>query len=43
MFDLITAHDFYTMLVQDFDDLMEEPHSAGRAGVISCRFYITFA
>ncbi|HMH14332.1 MAG TPA: hypothetical protein VK578_14615 [Edaphobacter sp.] len=31
MFDLITAHDFYTMLVQDFDDFMEEPHSARRA------------
>jgi hypothetical protein len=31
MFDLITAHDFYAMLVQDFDDFMEEPHSARRA------------
>ena len=31
MFDLVTAHDFYAMLVQDFDDYMAEPHSARRA------------
>jgi hypothetical protein len=31
MFDLVTAHDFYAMLVQDFDDYMVEPHSARRA------------
>jgi hypothetical protein len=28
MFDVATAHDFYAMLVQDFDDFMEEPSSA---------------
>lgn len=28
MFDVVTAHDFYAMLVQDFDDFMEEPSSA---------------
>lgn len=28
MFDVVTAHDFYAMLVQDFDDFMEEPFSA---------------
>src|SRR5260370_16768307 len=31
MFDLVTAHDFYAMLVEDFDDFMAEPHSARRA------------
>jgi hypothetical protein len=31
MFDLVTAHDFYAMLVQDFDEFMEEPASARRA------------
>lgn len=31
MFDLVSAHDFYTMLVQDFDEFMEEPHSARKA------------
>lgn len=31
MFDLVTAHDFYAMLLQDFDDFMGEPHSARRA------------
>lgn len=30
MFDLVTAHDFYAMLVEDFDDFMAEPHSARR-------------
>jgi len=28
MFDVATAHDFYAMLVQDFDDFIEEPSSA---------------
>ena len=31
MFDLVAAHDFYAMLVEDFDDFMAEPHSARRA------------
>ncbi|MHC2791215.1 hypothetical protein ACVINZ_000227 [Mesorhizobium jarvisii] len=31
MFDIVTATDFYTVLVQDFDDFMDEPHSARRA------------
>jgi hypothetical protein len=31
MFDLVTAHDFYAMLVDDFDDFMAEPHSVRRA------------
>jgi hypothetical protein len=31
MFDLVTAHDFYAMLVEDFDDFMAEPHSARKA------------
>lgn len=31
MFDIITARDFYAMLVEDFDDFIEEPHSARRA------------
>jgi hypothetical protein len=31
MFDLNTSHDFYAMLVDDFDDYMAEPHSARRA------------
>ena len=31
MFDLVTAHHFYAMLVEDFDDFMAEPHSARRA------------
>jgi len=28
MFDVVTAHDFYALLVQDFDDFMKEPSSA---------------
>jgi hypothetical protein len=28
MFDIVTAHDFYAMLVHDFDDFMEKPSSA---------------
>lgn len=28
MFDVVTAHDFYVLLIQDFDDFMEEPSSA---------------
>lgn len=28
MFDVATVHDFYSMLVQDFNDFMEEPSSA---------------
>lgn len=28
MFDVVTAHDFYALLIQDFDDFMEEPSSA---------------
>lgn len=28
MFDLATANDFYSMLVQDFDEFMDEPSSA---------------
>jgi len=31
MFDVITARDFYVMVIEDFDDFMEEPHSARRA------------
>ncbi len=31
MFDLVTAHDFYAMLVEDFDDFMAEPDSARKA------------
>jgi len=31
MFDVVTARDFYAMLIEDFDDFMEEPHSARRA------------
>ncbi|TPK89074.1 MULTISPECIES: hypothetical protein [unclassified Mesorhizobium] len=31
MFDIVTAKDFYTVLVQNFDDFMDEPHSARRA------------
>ena len=31
MFDLVTSHDFYAMLVADFDDYMAEPYSARRA------------
>lgn len=31
MFDIVTARDFYAMLVEDFDDFMSEPHSARRA------------
>jgi hypothetical protein len=31
MCDLVTAHDFYAMLVEDFDDFMAEPHSARKA------------
>ena len=31
MFDITTSHDFYTMLVEDFDDYMAEPHSTRRA------------
>jgi hypothetical protein len=31
MFDVITARDFYIMVIEDFDDFMEEPHSARRA------------
>jgi hypothetical protein len=31
MFDLVTSHDFYAMLVQDFDDFMDEQSSARRA------------
>jgi hypothetical protein len=30
MFDLVTSHDFYAMLVADFDDYMAEPYSARR-------------
>jgi len=28
IFDLVTAHEFYAMQVEDFDDFMAEPHSA---------------
>jgi hypothetical protein len=31
MFDLVTSHDFYAMLVQDFDEFMDEQSSARRA------------
>ena len=31
MFDLTGSYDFYTMVVEDFDDFMAEPHSARRA------------
>lgn len=31
MFDVVTARDFYAMLVQDFDDFIDKPHSARRA------------
>lgn len=31
MFDIITARDFYAMLVEDFDDFIAEPHSVRRA------------
>jgi hypothetical protein len=31
MFDIVTATDFYSMLVEDFDDFVGEPHSARRA------------
>lgn len=31
LFGIATARDFYAMAVQDFDDFMEEPHSARRA------------
>jgi len=31
MFDIQTARDFYALLVQDFDEFVEEPHSARRA------------
>jgi hypothetical protein len=31
MFDMVTSHDFYAMLVQDFNDFMNEQCSARRA------------
>lgn len=31
MFDLATVRDFYQMVLDDFDDFMDEPHSARRA------------
>jgi len=31
MFDIKTADDFYAVLVADFDDFMDEPHSGRRA------------
>jgi hypothetical protein len=31
MFDIATCTDFYSMLVQDFDDYMSETHSARKA------------
>ncbi len=31
MFNITTASDFYSMLVEDFDDFVKEPHSARRA------------
>jgi hypothetical protein len=31
MFNIITARDFYAMLVEDFDDFVAEPHSVRRA------------
>lgn len=31
MFDVVTARDFYAMVIEDFDDFMEEPHAARRA------------
>lgn len=31
MFDIASSEDFYAALVNDFDDLMAEPHSARRA------------
>lgn len=31
LFGIATAQDFYGMLVDDFDDFMDEPHSARRA------------
>lgn len=31
MFNIQTATDFYSMLVEDFDDFVAEPHSARRA------------
>jgi hypothetical protein len=31
MFDIVTPRDFYAMVVQDFEDFMDEPHSARRA------------
>ncbi|MBW9089834.1 hypothetical protein JNB91_18635 [Rhizobium wenxiniae] len=31
MFDILSARDFYSMLVDDFDDFAVEPHSARRA------------
>ena len=31
MFDVVAVRDFYQMLLDDFDDFMEEPHSVRRA------------
>jgi hypothetical protein len=31
MFDLVSVHDFYRMLIQDFDEFMEEPYSSRKA------------
>ncbi len=28
MFDILNASDFYAMLVEDFDEYMDKPHSA---------------
>ena len=34
MFDLVTAHDFYAMLVEDFDNFMAEPHYCAKGGAL---------